>query len=166
MLRVLNARERNNAFLQFVLFFVLTTALIVGVIYFDFRLPLTEIKHLREEVSVQQLQNQNQINFVAKMDEARIYLDSLERNPTASRIISIKLDEVIKQMTQLQLIDGSAYGKMNATIVETFVQLQHERIELINASQEKRNISMLESQLEQCKRDLDHFRLASGTGQQ
>jgi hypothetical protein len=162
MLRVLNARERNEAFLQFIVFFVLTTALVVGAIYFDYRLPLTEIKHLREEVSVQEAQSQNQVRFVAKMEEAKLYLDSLSKTPSSAKMLELQLNDVIKELTQLQQKDESVYGKMNATIVETFIELQQDRLSLISANREERNIILLQSQLDNCKRDLDNLRLASG----
>jgi hypothetical protein len=162
MLRVLNARERNEAFLQFIVFFVLTTALVVGAIYFDFRLPLTEIKHLREEVSAQEMQSQNQVRFVAKMEEAKLYLDSLNKTPASAKMLEFQLNDIIKQLTQLQQKDESVYGRMNATIVETFIELQQDRLALINANKEGRNINLLQSQLSECQRTLDNFRNASG----
>jgi hypothetical protein len=162
MLRVLNARERNEAFLQFIVFFVLTTGLVVGAVYFDFRLPLTEIKHLREEVSAQEVQSQNQVRFVAKMEEAKLYLDSLNKTPASAKMLEFQLNDIIKQLTQLQQKDESVYGRMNATIVETFIELQQDRLSLINANKEGRNINLLQSQLSECQRTLDNFRNAQG----
>ncbi|HLA57996.1 MAG TPA: type VI secretion system TssO, partial [Puia sp.] len=78
MLKALNAKERNQAFLKFLLFFLLTLVLVVTAIYFDFKLPLKENNYLQKEIDQQRQIEHNQENFVNTMNEAVRLLDSLD----------------------------------------------------------------------------------------
>ena len=58
-MKALNAKERNRAFLKFLLFFVFTLVLVVTAIYFDFKLPLKENSYLQKQID----QHQGHLDF-------------------------------------------------------------------------------------------------------
>ena len=63
MLQILNSTERNQAFLKFLLFFLITVSLIVWAVYFNVNMPRKENVILKSEVNATRQQESNQMLF-------------------------------------------------------------------------------------------------------
>jgi len=165
MQQVLNSKERNEAFLKFLVFFVVTLILVVVAVYFNFRLPVRENKMLQDEIETQRQQDMNQTKFVARMQEAIVLLDSLGKGGPNVDQINLQLNGKLAEIAGLQPKDNNLYGKMDKAIVEKFSELQSAK-RTLSALQEKADkISAMEaelnttkSQLIQANADLDAYR--------
>jgi len=165
MQQVLNSKERNEAFLKFLVFFLVTLILVVLAIYFNFRLPVRENKMLQDEIETQRQQDMNQTKFVARMQEAVVLLDSLGKGGPNVDQINLQLNGKLAEIAGLQPKDNNLYGKMDKAIVEKFSELQSAK-RALSALQEKADkISQMEadlnttkSQLIQANADLDAYR--------
>ena len=165
MQQVLNSKERNEAFLKFLVFFLVTLILVVLAIYFNFRLPVRENKMLQDEIETQRQQDMNQTKFVARMQEAVVLLDSLGKGGPNVDQINLQLNGKLAEIAGLQPKDNNLYGKMDKAIVEKFSELQSAK-RALSALQEKADkISAMEaelnttkSQLIQANADLDAYR--------
>jgi hypothetical protein len=165
MQQVLNSKERNEAFLKFLVFFLVTLILVVLAIYFNFRLPIRENKMLQDEIETQRQQDMLQSKFVAKMQEAVILLDSLGKGGPNADQVNLQLSGKLAELNGLQLKDNNLYGKMDKAIVEKFSDLQLWKKNLLNLQEKADKISTLEadlnttkSQLIQAQSDLDAYR--------
>jgi len=165
MQQVLNSKERNEAFLKFLIFFLVTLILVVLAIYFNFRLPVRENKMLQDEIETQRQQDMLQTRFVAKMQEAVILLDSLGKGGPNADQVNLQLSGKLAEMAGLQQKDNNIYGKMDKAIVEKFSDLQLWKKNLLNLQEKADKISTLEtdlnstkSQLIQAQSDLDAYR--------
>lgn len=168
MQQVLNSKERNEAFLKFLIFFLVTLILVILAIYFNFRLPVRENKMLQDEIETQRQQDMNQSKFVARMQEAIVLLDSLGKGGPNVDQINLQLNGKLAEMAGLEQKDNNLYGKMDKAIVEKFTDLQLSKRTLSSLQEKADKISAMEadlnttkSQLIQANADLDAFRRAS-----
>lgn len=165
MLQVLNAKDRNRAFLKFLLFFVITLVLVVCAIFFDFRLPIRENKMLQDEVDQQRVVELNQEKFVAAMEDASVLLDSLDHAGAYGAQINLQLNQKLIDLNGLQQKGNSLYGRMDGLIVDKFLALQQAKTRLQNLADKENKLSSMEAdlnetkaQLLQAQSDLDAYR--------
>lgn len=159
MLQVLNARERNQAFIQFILFFSLTTALIVGALYFNFFIvPTQEKEKLSEAVKAYHSESLQQQNFSVKMEEARKYLDSFKTsgNPTVNAMLT-------RSLTELQKLrkddDSTANGRLNNAIFLSFLTQQEQ---ILDIADKTKKLTDFKEQLVTCRQQLSDLRTTYG----
>lgn len=169
MQQVLNSQERNQAFLKFLLFFVITVALIIGAVFFNYKLPLRENRMLQSEVEVQRVQDANQQKFVTRMEEAIVLLDSMEKKGANFQQIDLQLGSKMGELATLQQKDITAYGKMNKVIVDRLQQLKDNKKSMLEANINTGKLANLQSELDKCKDEsiilhgqLDALRKSSG----
>lgn len=99
-----NENERNRALRNFLLFFILTIALIIAAVFFSVEVPLKQNEQLREQMALVENERIFSASFVNKMAETMNLLDS------------VMLNEV---QGKAELIDGSITAnlqKMNSMI--------------------------------------------------
>lgn len=169
MQKILNSKERNEAFLKFLLFFGITVALIIIAVYFNFRLPLKENSKLREKITLQTQEEMNQEKFTENMDKAMVYLDSLDKDPKNIESIDILLSGKIRDLATLQEKGYSPYARMNKIIVERMIELKEQKKQLFKLSDKATAFSEMENklryteaQLNQKQQELDQLRKGAG----
>ena len=165
MQQVLNANDRNQAFLKFALFFVVTLILVIVAVYFDYRLPVRENKMLQEEIDQQRQADFNQGKFVATLQDASVLLDSLDKPGTNATQINLQLVQKLGDLNALQDNDNSLYGKMDRIIVNKLLNLSDAKKMLQTQSENENKMSHMRSdlkdardQLQQAQADLDAYR--------
>ena len=154
MQQILNSQERNQAFIKFLVFFLLTVILVITAVFFNYRLPVRENKMLQDEVDVQRQQDANQQKFVNRMQEAIVLLDSLEVSNTNLEQINLQLNGKIGELAILQQKDNTLYGKMNKVIVDRLQELQQKQRQLESLSDKAGKLASLQTELDKCKTDL------------
>jgi uncharacterized protein (UPF0333 family) len=169
MQQVLNSQERNQAFLKFLLFFLVTIVLIVTAIFFNYRLPFSENKMLQSEVEVQRIQDVNQQKFVGRMQEAILLLDSMDKKNVNFDQINLLVNSKLQELAVLQQKDNTIYGKMDKMITDKLYDLQQAKKSLQEANGSINKMSTAQTELEKCQQDniqlhtqLDGFRKATG----
>ena len=169
MQQVLNSQERNQAFVKFLLFFLITVVLILFAVFFNFKLPLRVNKMLQSEVDVQRIQDANQQKFVNRMQEAIVLLDSLDKKGINAEQINLQLNSKMAELAVLQQKDNTLYGKMNKVIVYRLTELQQNKKTIQDLSGNTARVVSLQAELDKCKEQLtikegqlDALRKASG----
>ena len=150
MQQILNSQDRTRAFLKFLLFLLITIALVVTAIYFNFRVPVKENKWLQSELEDKRIENANQEIFVSKMEEAVVLLDSLDKNGSNNDLVKSRLSSIIGEMQTLGPNNKTIYGKMNKAIVEKFTTLNTAKIKLISLDGSDEKITELNNKLNDC----------------
>ena len=156
MQQVLNSRERNAAFLKFLLFFIITVILIVWAIFFDFRLPTKENRSLREKVNTQIQQEADQKKFVSLMNEAVSLLDSMDKN-NGSKIEQINAQLISKINNEMRALpeSGNSMDKaMNKTLIEKLDELRVKKKALQSLSDVQSKLDKLQTDLDNCNQKL------------
>jgi len=169
MQQVLNSQERNQAFLKFLLFFLVTIVLIVTAVFFNFRLPTRELKILQSEADVQRTQEVNQQKFVGRMQEAILLLDSLDKKGVNFEQISLQVNSKMQELAVLQQKDNTIYGQMDKMIIDKLTDLQQAKRALLEAKDNTSKLSVAQTDLDKCQQEniqlhgqLDGLRKTSG----
>ncbi len=154
MQQILNTQDRNQAFLKFLVFFVVTVALVVLAIYFDFRLPVRENKVLLDEVNLQRQQDVDQSKFAGKMQECMVLLDSMDKAGVNAQQIELQLNGKLTDLNVLQLKDNTAYGIIDKAVIERLSELQQRKKEEAVLREKANRTDNAESQVNQLQEQI------------
>lgn len=154
MQQILNSQDRNQAFLKFLLFFIITVILVITAIYFNYRVPVKDNKYLQNELEVQRMQDANQAKFVAKMEEAVDLLDSLDKPGTNIDLTAGLINSIITDMNKMTPAGSKTiYSRMDKAIWSQFDELRRTKVELLKGKGNADQITKLESNLRNCNSD-------------
>lgn len=154
MQQVINSKERNQAFLKFLLFFLITIALAIAATYFDAQLPFTENRELQTQITVHSQEEVNQEKFVENMNQAFVYLDSLDKDLKNQDQIRMQLEGKIDDLFKLQQKGNSPYAKMNQVITYRLTELKTQKIQLLKLSDKANALASVEQKLNDCQMQL------------
>ena len=165
MQQVINAKQRNRAFWKFLLFFVVTIALILFAVYFDFRTPDRENAFLRDQVLGYRALEGRQQQYIDAMETTRAMIDSLGKPQVNTAYYSSLIGGRLKEMV---VQDSSSFGRINKTMLNTFLSYEDLKMQFLDLRDAPQKIQDLttrlqksESDLDQCKRDNELFRAAA-----
>jgi prophage DNA circulation protein len=79
-MKPLNHAERTNAFLKFLLFFVITVVFIIIAVFFGTRIPLEENKKLKQQITAYEKQQLFAAKFSASMSNVQPLFDTLGKS--------------------------------------------------------------------------------------
>jgi hypothetical protein len=149
MQQVLNSKERNEALLKFLLFFLVTIILVVMAVFFDTKLPLRENGALRDKVNLQFQQESDQQKFVRRMNEAIGLLDSIDRNSgNGSDLFNTQLkSKTDYEMDPLKESTNKTYSSMNKAIIDMLNKLYKKNEDLQKLSGADAKITELQKQI-------------------
>jgi chromosome segregation ATPase len=145
MQQVINSKERTQAYLKFLLFFVITIIVVVLAIFFDFYTPTRENKLLKDEVYIQRRQEANQQKFVEKAHRASVLLDSLYTSKNNTEQLRHQLTSTLDDLRKLQENAGGLYNDLDKAVIENLLSLMNR----------KNTITGLESSIQKYKDELE-----------
>lgn len=162
MPHVINSYERNQAFIKFMAFFVVTVILIVCAVYVDFRgLPQARQNLLEKQFAKYRSESQVQRQFVLQMEKAKMLLDSLEKSGKERVKVETALTGKLNDMQTLKQVDTSYNGKLNNAILESFLELQQLKKELADLRTLPSKVVDLQARLTEAESSLDAYRSRS-----
>lgn len=153
MQQVLNTKERTQAFLKFLLFFVITMTVVLIAVYFDFRMPTVQNESLKEEVAMQRQQDANQERFANKMELAVALLDSMEKNPSVAPQLRPQFEVQVTELNALQENGTSTYAKMNTVIISKLIKINELYKNVADLNTRALRIPQLEKEIKDLKDD-------------
>ena len=151
MQQVLNSQERNQAFLKFLVFFLVTVVLIIAAIFFNFRLPVRENKMLQSEVDIQRIQDVNQQKFFSVMQDASQLLDSLDKKGSNAQQLNLLINNKLQELSKLQQGNNTLYGKIDLSVINTMTILLQTKLSLQDANGNVNKMSSAQGELEKCQ---------------
>lgn len=154
----LNAAERKKAFLSFLLFFVLTTALIVATVVAGFQVPTRQIGRLQQQVAAYDRQKLFTESFAEKMEDTKTLLDSVNRPGVQAALVDGRISDNLKTMNSMVDADTAAVKKLYQDIVHNLADLQDAKKQLRAAAAQDANLSQNLQQIEMLKSDLNQAR--------
>ena len=164
-----NSKDRNIAFLKYMLLFTITVSLIVLAIFFGYRLPIKENTYLRGKIKAFETQISQERKVIGKVKNVKLLIDSMD-NPTANsdylqQIISAELADIQNSI----LTEDTTFRKtMYSEIIQTHLELKTTKQALFKMKDVKMTmeecsklIEKYKSEMEQTQRDLDICRQLS-----
>lgn len=158
MAHVLNRQERNQAFWKFLFFFLLSTAMIVGAVYFDVRIPSKDNEILREQVFRYKNQQVAQEKFVKSMDDARQLIDSLNKPGANAAYLNLQVNAKIRELADLQYKDSSMYSRLNKNVHDVFLRYLDATNKSVSMGDLPDQLQDYKARYEQSQRDLEEAR--------
>lgn len=146
-MKPLNTEERKQSFTGFLLFFLITAALIVGAVFFGMQVPFKQNERLKAQVARQQQDQAFADRFSKKMNETSILLDSVNKNGTQATLVDGTISENIKAMNASLLSDSIANKQLYMNMVQSLNQLQLAKSGLRNSSGKDQDAVRLQQDL-------------------
>ena len=155
MAHVLNRPERNQTFWKFLFFFLLSTAMIVGALYFDVSIPGKDNEKLREQVSRYKMQARAQEIFVKRMEETKRLFDTLNNPGSNVMYLNVEINSRIKELNDLQDRDSSMYSRLNRNVADIFLRYLETTNNSIKMGELPEKLKECQANYEKTKSDLD-----------
>lgn len=148
MQQILNSRDRNQAFLKFSLFFIITIILVVIAVYFNFKLPVKENKFLSDELANHRAQDEKEAEFVERMDKVVAMLNSMEKSPDSANMLAKPVGDRLGEMKDRSINSNMFYTKMNDAIVNKFFSLNDKITNSFKAAKDREALIKLRASLQ------------------
>ncbi|TAJ15417.1 hypothetical protein DMA11_01915 [Marinilabiliaceae bacterium JC017] len=169
-MKPLNAKQRRNAFIKFLMLFILSTAIIVGAIYFDFQVPARENTFLRNKISQSQLLEKQEQHFAQQMEKVKGLIDSLDmKDINYGYMDQLITTELAIMQSSISEEDSTFRSDMCSNIIQTYLELKNAKTDLLDLQDAKEEleeygeiIDEYKEELDQAKRDLDICRQLNG----
>lgn len=146
-MKPLNVSERNKAFRNFLIFFIITIAIIIAAVFFSVQVDAEENRQLKEKIAVAEKQRDFTEHFVDKMETTIKLLDSVNLPNVRSDVIDAAIDDNLKSMLAMTNNDTSAQLKsLYKNIVYNFYDLQGAKKQLREASGKDATFSELQTE--------------------
>jgi len=151
-----NRKARRNSFLKFFLLFILTTAIIVVALFFDFNvMPFKENKVLRNQAVEIEKEIQFQEGFSKDIQMLRDMVDSLDI-PGQNRAFlnSMLSSQIVKLQEKIPVKDSTYRYDMYNNVIWSFAEIQKLKEELNSYSDVEERITEYKAELEKCRDEL------------
>ena len=163
-----NEKERNKSFLKFLALFIVTTLLIVGAVYINYRVPHKENELLRKRTELLNNEIEFQKGFAIDIERTRNLLDSLDlKGQNIAYLNDLISQKLVGIQGGLPAKDSTFRYTMYKNILDILVDYQKSKKELNALSDAKNQIQEYQTELEkiqeeldQAKRDLDILRVS------
>lgn len=174
-MRPLNAAERNQAFRNFLLFFIITIAVIIAAVFFSIQVPFKENDQLKDKIAVTEKQRDFSEQFADKMETTIKLLDSVNLANVRAELIDGAIDDNLRNMQAMIKSDTLVPVKnLYTNVVENFYDLKNAKKQLRDASGKDATFGTLQadnanlhSQLQQANSQLQYYQsLVSSLQQQ
>ena len=143
----LNIAERKKAFRNFLIFFSITTALVITTILFSVQVPFKENEQLTEQMKVCDKEREFGQRFVTQMSETMNLLDSINKNEIQSpEIIDNKIQTNVGIMSAMIESDSISEKSMYRFIINNLTELRLARKDLRNVSGKDANLTALQKE--------------------
>ncbi|MBC7418338.1 MAG: hypothetical protein H7325_09305, partial [Pedobacter sp.] len=94
----LNQQERRKAFVNFLIFFSITAALIIAAVLFSVEVPFKQNEQLRVQINAAEKERDFIARFFKYMDSTNNLLSSLDNKEVKVDFIDGKITERLKEM--------------------------------------------------------------------
>jgi len=168
---IINAKERNYAFILFLGSFIITVAIIIGAVYFNTLIPANENELLRRKIADIENQVYEQQQFIVALEAVQTLNDSLIKPGAFLPVVESDISQHLTTMRRPIHKEGNLYGHLNTDIFNFVVKYTEMNKKLLNFNKEMLEIEMLQNdlsrvrgELEQANRSLDAYRNSSNLG--
>ncbi|MCW3092346.1 MAG: hypothetical protein JWP81_3415 [Ferruginibacter sp.] len=161
-----NTPERKKAFINFLLLFCVSAAIVILLAFSSVQVPLKQNSQLRAQTESADKEREFSQKFMGQMNEIINMLDSINTKATKPEILDGQITESISKLN-LAVNADSMYNKdLYRNVVLNLADLQTARKTLRGLTASSTDINQLQkrnddltAQLEQCKKDKDAYSL-------
>ncbi len=168
-MKPVNKSQRNKAFFLYILLFLITNSIVVGIVYFNYRIPGAENKYLHNKMDFLALKSEEQKDFLQKMNRVKSLIDTMD-TPGISReyIEQLISTELAEMRTNFAAKDSTYLSDMYNNVIVTYLELKVAKSQLNELEDAKSDIDTyvetidkLNERIKEVERDLDICRQLS-----
>jgi regulator of replication initiation timing len=157
----INTTERKKAFGGFLIFYLITTALIITAVCFGVQVPFKQNEKLKDQIGTFEKQKAFSESFSTEIADLKRQLDSVNRAGVQAELVDGKISEKLKRLNGMVDNDSTVDKKLYQDQVQAYVDLQFAKKQLRDASGKDANLSQYLQQIEMLKSDLNQARSES-----
>src|SRR5687768_18381818 len=122
-----NSAERRRAFLRFLLFYIITTALIVGAAFFGIYVPFKQNQQLQDQLNVVQREKEFDKQFFTLMQETKSLLDTVNSAGPSIDVIEGRIAQKIQEMDAILNKDSISGKRIYSQVVQYFTDAKNDK---------------------------------------
>lgn len=154
----LNNAERSKAFRSFLIFFIITVALVIAAVFFSIQVPFQQNRQLAEQMKVVEAERLFTQKFESNMNEVMRLVGDLNKKDIDVTLTDGKIEERIKGMNALIDTDSSYAADPNsATIKELYSSVVESLSNLRLAKKENREAANKDANLSELKQEISNL---------
>jgi len=132
-MKPLNSAERTNAFLRFLLLFLITVALIVTVIFFSVEVPRKENEQLRKKMLTFQTEKESSEAFVKDMQGTQVAMKNYMNKDELTVATQVRVQNWIEKLRNRVRQMPNGENSIYELIVENLSELNDAKKKLKDA---------------------------------
>src|SRR5690606_16606429 len=94
-----NNAERKKAFSRFLVFYIITTIVIVAAVYFGVQVPFQQNRKLQEQLAYAERERDFGRLFFNQLHEAKSLIDSVNKPGVQAELLDGQIDSKLQQLT-------------------------------------------------------------------
>lgn len=122
-----NSPERRNAFTRFILFYLVTTLIIIAAIFFGLQVPFKQNQQLQSQLDVMHKERDFDREFFKLMSETKKLLDTIDRAGTGTDLVEGRITQNIQKMDAMLSQDSVSKKRMYGLVVQTFTDATNDK---------------------------------------
>lgn len=146
-----NQAERNRAFVNFLLFFIATIALILAAVFFSVQVPFKQNEKLNDVVASFEKEKTLSEDFANKLNETLGYFESVNKPNMNAEMVNNQITQNLSAMTTMINSDSTMFKGLYQNIITSLFDLQGTKKALRGASDLDASVGDLEKKLNQCR---------------
>lgn len=160
-MKPLNNPERKSAYFNFLLFFVITVAIVVTASFFGMKVPFKQNEQLQEKIANFQNQKSFAENFATRFADTKGILDTVNKAGIQAELLDQKITDGIKSLSAMVDGDTTIVKKNYNDIIQNITELQYAKKQLRDVSSSNQNMTQYMQQIEGLKSDLSRAKAES-----
>jgi hypothetical protein len=153
-----NTAERKKAFSRFLILYIITTAIIIGAVYFGIQVPFQQNKKLQEQLAGIEKERDFGRAFFTQLSDAKALLDSVNRPGVQSELVDGQIDSKLQQLTAMIEKDSVSEKRLYQEIIKTYFEIKDDKKRIRAAGDKDAQAAEFEAQLSQWKTKYDDCR--------
>lgn len=153
-MKPINAQERSRAFSRFLLFFILTIAVIITAVFFGVKIPYAENEKLQEQLAIVDKEKRFQEDFTIAMSEAQSLLDSVNIDAQKSGLLDGRITQKIQELDAMLAKNETTSKLLYNQVIKSLNNTQSDKRGLRAASNKDSVVAMYNLQIQELKNSL------------
>ncbi len=122
-----NSPERNKAFGRFIIFYIITTVLIVLAVFFGLQVPFKQNKQLQSQIEVLQGEKDFGNRFSSLLAQTKSLLDTVNSSGARIDLVEGQIAQKIQEMDAMLAKDTTANKALYQQILQTLTDIKNDK---------------------------------------
>lgn len=133
-MKSINEKERNSTFLRFLLFYLLTTGVIVLGIFWGYRVPFRQNDALKQQVAAYEKEKIFNKNFFANFFSVKNQIDTLNKPGVPVDFMEGQIDQKLALLNKQAATDSADNKDLYTTLIKMQYDIKDDKKTIRNSS--------------------------------